>query len=432
MFIKFVALWQKWGGKAGLSIFDQIVFSGANFGLNILLARWLTPKEYGTFVIVFSIFLFLSSFYQALIFEPMSVIGSSRYKDRLNIYLGVTLWIYTGLSLIFSLLLSLIAVFIVVKDNLFFPSFLGLVISTPLILFFWFFRQVCYLYMNPKIALKGSIIYTVVLVVGLIGCYRQHWLSPFSALLIMAISSLVAALIFFSSFSIERISIYRKREKIIIKEIFIENWRYGKWVTGSAFVNWLSTVVYLPMVGVIVGSSQAGVFKAMSNLVLPIQRIFSTFGLLLLPWLSKQRTIEGLVSLKRKLSKFAIANILLSTSYFLILLLWGKDLLRFFYGEGYYIQFTWLLPYLGCITIVESLAHVLYIGLKALEKSDAVFWSQTAGVVFTLTFGLYMVVRLKLYGAALGSLLSILSITVMLLIFIRSQLKAEDNVICAE
>ena len=40
-----------WLKKGSLAVLDQGLFSGANFVVNILLARWLTPEEYGAFAV---------------------------------------------------------------------------------------------------------------------------------------------------------------------------------------------------------------------------------------------------------------------------------------------------------------------------------------------------------------------------------------------
>jgi hypothetical protein len=40
-----------WFKKGSLAVLDQGLFSGANFIVNILLARWLAPEEYGAFAV---------------------------------------------------------------------------------------------------------------------------------------------------------------------------------------------------------------------------------------------------------------------------------------------------------------------------------------------------------------------------------------------
>src|SRR5690242_14243325 len=74
--------------KAVLAFLDQGLNSGSNFVVSLLLARWLTSEEYGAYALAYSIFLLLSGFHNALILEPMSVLGPSSYRRRVPEYLG--------------------------------------------------------------------------------------------------------------------------------------------------------------------------------------------------------------------------------------------------------------------------------------------------------------------------------------------------------
>ena len=63
-----------------LSILDQGMYSGFNFIASVLLARWLLPEDYGAYAIAFAIFQFGYQLQNAIIIEPMSVIGPVKFK----------------------------------------------------------------------------------------------------------------------------------------------------------------------------------------------------------------------------------------------------------------------------------------------------------------------------------------------------------------
>ena len=133
----FLSTARRWGSKAGFSIADQAIVSGANFALNILLARWLSPTEYGAFAIAFSILLFLSGFHNALILEPMSVIGPSQYREDLARYLGINLWIHGGITFGLSIILVFFGVILNVMGNSrLISSLFGLSLAVPFILLY--------------------------------------------------------------------------------------------------------------------------------------------------------------------------------------------------------------------------------------------------------------------------------------------------------
>jgi O-antigen/teichoic acid export membrane protein len=88
-----------WAMKGGLALVDQGVFAGSNFVMSILLARWLSPEQYGMYAVAFAVLLFLLNFHQGLMLEPMLVFGSSVYRDCLRGYVEVLLLLHVGLSL---------------------------------------------------------------------------------------------------------------------------------------------------------------------------------------------------------------------------------------------------------------------------------------------------------------------------------------------
>ena len=62
--------------KTKLVLGDQVIVSGANFVIGLLLARALGPTGYGQFVLNFNIILFAYGINIALINSPMLVLGA--------------------------------------------------------------------------------------------------------------------------------------------------------------------------------------------------------------------------------------------------------------------------------------------------------------------------------------------------------------------
>ena len=84
-------------GKGFWAVMDQGLVATSNFTLNILLARWLTPNEYGAFSVAYTIFLFLSTFHIGMLNEPLLVFGPGKYKCKIRTYLRVLIlgnWIF--------------------------------------------------------------------------------------------------------------------------------------------------------------------------------------------------------------------------------------------------------------------------------------------------------------------------------------------------
>ncbi|MGH7626911.1 MAG: hypothetical protein ACREOJ_16545, partial [Gemmatimonadaceae bacterium] len=89
----------RWAGRGVWAITDQGLFAVSNFAMNILLARWLTPTEYGAFAIAYSVFLLFGTLHTALLTEPMLIFGSVKYEADFAAYMRVLLrghWLISG------------------------------------------------------------------------------------------------------------------------------------------------------------------------------------------------------------------------------------------------------------------------------------------------------------------------------------------------
>src|SRR6266851_5093413 len=83
-----------WGWRSVMSLVDQGLTSGAGFIVTLLLARWMAPEVYGAFAVAFAGFLFVSGFYNVLLLEPLSVMGPSRYAERLPAYFRAQIMVH--------------------------------------------------------------------------------------------------------------------------------------------------------------------------------------------------------------------------------------------------------------------------------------------------------------------------------------------------
>ena len=69
-------------GTGAFAVLDQALFAGSSFSINILLARWLPPVQYGAFALAFFLFLLLGALHTAVLTEPMLVLPTIMKKLR--------------------------------------------------------------------------------------------------------------------------------------------------------------------------------------------------------------------------------------------------------------------------------------------------------------------------------------------------------------
>jgi hypothetical protein len=154
---------RKCRSKVSLSLIDQLLYSGANFVLSILLGRWFPPEQYGAYTIAFSVFLFGSGLYSAIMLEPMRVIGPGRYSGNLKSYFASVIKINYWYSLLPPIITGGVTIVLLAFHSVVAPPFITLTVSFSVILLFWLFRQDCYTAFRPDLAARGSLIYAVVL-----------------------------------------------------------------------------------------------------------------------------------------------------------------------------------------------------------------------------------------------------------------------------
>ncbi len=183
-----------WLRNGLFAITDQALIGGAGLFLALLLGRWLSPTEYGAYALAFSIFLAVSGLYNALLLEPMSVLGPGAYRHDLRNYFVKILYGHLGLTLLLSLLLALVGVaFQVFRPGSQLPlAFFGASVGTPAIPLYWLLRRWAYLEVRPALAVRGSLTYASTLVALLLLFQNWRWLSPFTAFLLQAASSCLA------------------------------------------------------------------------------------------------------------------------------------------------------------------------------------------------------------------------------------------------
>jgi O-antigen/teichoic acid export membrane protein len=406
-----------WVGKGSLAILDQGLFSGTNFIVNILLARWLAPAEYGAFALAFSVFLLLGVFHNAILIEPMLVFGPGKYRERFSEYLGILLRGHFALMLPGAALMVAVAFLL---GWLYSPeveqTFLALAIAGPFILLLWLLRRAFYVRLNPGWAAAGGGVYLLILLASVLALRRAGRLSPATGFLAMAAGSLITSLIL--------LALLRPKltmDSSAIRAVAADHWRYGRWSVATAGISWLPSNVYYLLLPNWFGLEGAGAFRALMNLAMPVLHSIGALSGILLPVLVGNWKQSGYHRVAKTIRSF-LALFLFGSALYLILL-WGlrSEIFQLLYG-GKYQKYALLPVFLvGLLPFGASVVTVLGSGLRALERPDSVFWCYVASSGAALGLGIPLVSMAGITGALGGLLFSYLTTgTLMYLLFERS------------
>ena len=388
-----------WAVRISLGIADQGVMSGANFLLSVLLARWLSPTQFGQFAVAFSVFLFLASFHNALIVEPMSVLGAARHHENLPAYRSSLVWLHVGLTCALSLLTAGGAY--LVPDRELQASLWALAVATPTMLLFWLFRRAYYLESHASWSAVTSLIYAVALL-GLVLLLRQAgWLSAATAVLAMGGAGAVASLPSWGRLKLDLIGRNSPRVEEVL-EISRTHVSYGRWMVTTDIFTLGSYQIQTFLVAGLLGLEAAGVLRAMQAFTMPMVQVITAVGVISLPVMSHTFAQQGLPALRRKGLLLTAVLGAAAGLYALLLVTLASPLERLLYG-GKFSEFTWVIGIFGLLPIFGALAQTYSLMLRPLRRPR---YYLVVGLVPSCT-GLLLAVPLILVGGLGGAALSI-------------------------
>jgi len=394
-----------WGLKGGLAILDQGVYSGSNFIFNILLARWLSADNYGAFSLAFAIFLFFTSFHNAMILEPMSVFGTAKYAENIQGYLSNQFVIHAVVTSILGVFVSLIGFalfYLALVDSYLSYAIVGVGIFLPLILLMWLARRVFYVLSEPGWAFLLSCVYSVCL---LGGAFYLHFLKIENAIAwfgVMGLSSLTGLIILFKLNIFDFIS--DKNNELGWKKLLTEQWFFGKWIVLAAFFYFAATQIQIFITAGMLGLNTAGAFRALQNFALPMMQILTAISTLALPSIAFAFGRQNYAVMRRK--AFSVAGILFvcSALYVSLLLFFSTSLENLMYA-GRYKEYAELIPIIGVIPLITAVEIGFSLIVRSLQRSiyhaTLTFGMAVAGVVS----GLFLIPLFGVAGAV-GSLVT--------------------------
>jgi O-antigen/teichoic acid export membrane protein len=404
----------RWTAKAGFALIDQGLVSGSNFVVSIVLARWLTPVEYGGFALVFAVFLLLSMAYQCLLLEPMAIFGVGEYRARLRGYLKTLLGVHGIISGAILLALAMAAAVAHALGNAGgLPSALaGIGVAAPCILLFWLARRACYLNAQSGIAAAGAVLYCASMMSGLWVLHLFRALSAFSAFLMMGLSGLLTAVVLFVLLNG---SITSGDSAPSAREAWRCHWGYGAWALGGAIASWIPAYIYYPLLGGFTGLSTVAGFKALMNLAAPVTQLQAAFSMLLIPYAARrfqQRGTDSVIGLGALLTWCGLGCAIV---YWLAIVGFQHSIFHALY-DGKYPEMAALIPLAALGSIFWAATFGFSTALRAMERPRLIFVGFAVAAAVSLLAGIPATRAFGLTGAIWGVNVSDLSAFLLLMI----------------
>jgi O-antigen/teichoic acid export membrane protein len=414
-FIPTSAQVRTWGTKSFVSLIDQALTSAAGFAATVLLARWMPVSGYGAFAVAFTGYLFLTTFHNALLLEPLSVIGPARHAANLRSYFraqlrvhGLLVWPLTGAALAAAWILSRLT-----PHSPLIGALIGGGLSLPVLLLLWLTRRMCYVLQCPAIAVGGSGIYFTISVGILFALHYFDSLTPLTAFFALGLGSLLGAILIFRRVNFATES---SEETTPWRVALRENWNYGRWLVGSALFYSVSTTTQMFFVAGAIGLGAAGVLRAMQIPSMVMTQTMIAINLLVLPALSYDFGRGLYRHLRRKAVLISLVLGFAAICFAGFLALADARIEHIFYN-GKYAEYARLIPILALMPVANSFCTGYSMALRASQKPYCDLVSNALSAVVAVLSTIVFVREWGLLGAAVSMVLSFVVMNLVTLIF---------------
>jgi O-antigen/teichoic acid export membrane protein len=438
----------------GFAILDQVLFAGTHFLLNVALARWLPPVEYGSFALAYSIFLLAAALHNAVLTEPMLVFGPAKHEQSFNHYLGALIRGHFLFAIPCSVALVVTGLLLGHGHGWTATQpFVTLAAASPFLLLMWLLRRACYVYTQPRWAAAAGLLYFA-LVATAMGWFRLHdqinWVVLLASLglsgvmcriifvhvkrLWLTISSLcggvllsavfyalancsrsasaigflsmgLAALLVSGLLLVQLDPALHRDQSAPRQSVMHDHWRYGKWSLATALTLWIPTNSYYVLLLPWMHLNGIASLRAIMNLAMPFLQIFMALQGLLIPRLVRERRL-GPAAIKKTLRSYVYLFFLGSALYSLLLWLFRSRVLELLYAGKYAMVGSTVILLIGLYGLAAAISTVFGSALLACERPDLLFWCYAASSVVAGAVGIPLGARLGVTGAFTGLLLS--------------------------
>lgn len=383
-----------WDGA--LSLVDQAVFSAASFLTTILVGRFGSHHDLGTYSLGFTLVLMTMCVANAIITAPYTVYGNrlrgrarDEYAGSLLVYLGLL----AGLVAI-GLALSAVVLSLGIAQPPAAALLWALAGAIPFVLVRQFARELTFAHLRVATVLVLDIAVALVQVGGLAYLAVSGHLSAVTAHLMVGLACAAGGL---GWFALARPSFVVRRDQLA--GAFRRNWVFGRWVLASQLSFVCHSYIVYWLVAWKLGIAATGVLAACETIVAFSNPFVFGMNNYLGPRIARAFADGGRSHVRRVVRKsaFFLGGVMAVVCG--VVVVWGGKLVCLLYGNAYADRgHTVAILALG--VFVSALGQSPGLGLLAMERSDATFRLRLQGLCVTVVAAWFLVGPLGILGAA--------------------------------
>ena len=179
------------------------------------------------------------------------------------------------------------------------------------------------------------------------------------------------------------------------------------------------------------GMAHSGEFKALMNLVLPMQQMQAALSMLFLPYASRiyaEQGREGAISISARLTLLSLA----SAMVYWVAIISAKETVFHLLYSGKYMEVAYLVPALAIGSILWSAVCGSAIVLRAMASPRSVFVAFVASSVVSLAIGIPATRAYGIVGSVWGTNLADAGALLMVLWLLRRKIVSRPELVGVE
>jgi O-antigen/teichoic acid export membrane protein len=387
--------------RGGIALADQVVASATNFVTGVVIGRACSKEEFGLYLLGLSIVLFAMRLQTALIATPYMV-----YSPRLNRtdnarYTGSTLVHQIGVSLVatVSLVIAEVSIALGVGPRPLLPVIRALVCTIGLILLRDYARHVYF----ARLRFAQAFLLDASASCAQLGCLvflaNRNLLTADLAFWAIGLACGLGSLIWLVH-ARNMIAITLSKSVADLRR----NWTFGKWIFASGFVWELTVNLYPWILTYFQGTAATGVWAACLGAAAIANPILFGMVNFLGPKMAHSFAQGGWFALRRVVLKSGVLFSLLLSPIFLVLLIWGDNVVVLLYGQKY-AGHGIVISILALDLTISPIRFAFSRALFAVDKAYADFITNFLPLIVLLSLGVFLTNVRGLLGVAISLLI---------------------------
>ena len=376
--------------KRFLTLFDQMVFSGTNFLMTIMLTQLCSPEEFGKYSLIFMLMLFGLTPFRNFTVEAMMA-NPQRFEKRE--YLSTTLVISAFVSVFFGVILG---VFLLMFGNQY--EIEGSAWNIYLFCISRYLielgRGYFFTYSQPLFALIIDVLSSLCLLILL----SQNHVGSMNYIEVLHVMSVSYMLGFVLGMFIAK-PIFK-----INMEALYANLNFGKWLCFTGIFIWFNGNFLLLIASSLLGNFVAGAVRAINNLFGPISILFQTIenyipvrAASLLGKDGHQKMLDYLVA-QAKLTSLLFLPIFLLVSF-------GSGLIiSALFGDSY-LPYKAIIPFIILAQIFGFYVRYFNIALRTLKHTLPIFLGYAITAILSIATSQVLIESFGFLGYGVGIIL---------------------------